>query len=231
LQRGVHGACDLAAGEQRLHGRGAQQVLPPGQERVEPGALDERADVGERPLDALGHRLAQELGRAPGGPGEPEEHPDEGGLAGAVGAEHPEHGTGRDLEVDAVHGDGAAELLAQPERPCRDRSPYGSGARRSERRVHRWHRGHLVSASLRTCSGTAPAAMRPSSVTITLATALVISRPLPHGPVTGLPSSASSGTPSGRSASDGGAAATTTVSQPSPTVVDPESPLWWPSGR
>jgi hypothetical protein len=59
------------------------------------------------------HVQAEDLGppavrRKDGG-----EDADGGGLAGAVGAEEPEHGARRDREVDAVEGDHVAEAFGQ----------------------------------------------------------------------------------------------------------------------
>ena len=55
-----------------------------------------------------------EHGRRAGvGPENRGQHPDSGGLAGAVRPEQAEHGRGRDLEVDAVESDDVSEALLQ----------------------------------------------------------------------------------------------------------------------
>ena len=186
LQRLADGAGDRAPGEQRLGGRGAPQVLPAGQERVEPRALDQRADVRQRVRGGVRDGVPEQLRRARRRAGEAEQHPDQRRLARAVGPEHAEHGARRDVEVDARDGDRAAEDLAQPEGARRETIGERGGAGRGRR--HRGGGRHLARASVSTCSGTAPAATRPSSVMIAVATAVVISRPLPHGPLTGVPS-------------------------------------------
>ena len=137
-----------------------------------PGPLDQRADVRER-----GHRIrvAQQLDRARRRRREAEQHPDQRGLAGAVGPQHAQHRTDRHLEIDPVDRDRRAEHLAQTPHP---RSGHG-------RRSHGRRGGHRDSVSDSTCSGTAPTATRPSSVMMAVATAVLISRPLPHEPLIG----------------------------------------------
>ena len=76
----------------------------------------------------------EELHRPGGRAGQPEQHPDEGGLARPVGAEHPEHGAGRDVEVDVVDRHRVPEGLAQPADPRGDRVRGGRGRRLRGRR-------------------------------------------------------------------------------------------------
>ena len=104
-----------------------------------------------------------------------------------------------------------AEYLAQPA------DPGGDGRARIRGDGER----HRESASVSTCAGTAPAAMRPSSVTIADPTAVVISRPLPQVPLTGVPIVERSGAlgPVVAGVVSAGLRMILTVSQPSPTVV------------
>ena len=193
LQRRVHRRPQVAV-EAGLEGRPAEQVVPPGQEGVEAGSLDERPDVGQG-----GHEVvtgpAEELDVARRGPGQAQQHPDQRGLAGAVRTEHADDRARGELQVDPVDGHHAPEGLAQAPRPGGGCGPaVGSGTLggRHEAEGPRC-RGHRPSASESTCSGTAPAAMRPSLVTIAVATAVVISRPWPQGPLTGVPRALRSG--------------------------------------
>ena len=59
---------------------------------------------------------------------QPQEHPERGGLARAVGAEEAGDAAGLDVEVQVVDGDEAAEALGQPPdldaRPCRSRGGH-----------------------------------------------------------------------------------------------------------
>ena len=61
-----------------------------------------------------GTGVAEQLHGAGVGMGQPEQHPDEGGLAGAVRAQVAEGAAPGDQELDAVHGDVLAEPLGQP---------------------------------------------------------------------------------------------------------------------
>ena len=90
-----------------------RDVLADGEVLVEREALAHVADVA---LDALG--LAGDVvsgdGRAAGGGREQTgQHPDRGGLAGAVRAEEAEHLAGADVEGDAVDGGEGAEAARQ----------------------------------------------------------------------------------------------------------------------
>ena len=147
---------------------------------MEPRALHQRADVRQRRRRRLGHRVPEQLDVACGGPGEAEQHPDQGGLARAVGPEHAEHGAVGDVEIDAgARRPSPADDLAQPERaPAARRPRRGDGCRAQ---VAGDGEGHFDERSVSTCSGTAPAAIRPSPVMIADPTAVVTSRPLPHG--------------------------------------------------
>jgi len=63
----------------------------------------------------VSHHVDPEDARVTGvGPHGRREHPHGRGLPGAVGAEQPEHGSRRYLEVDSVERDHVAEPLAQP---------------------------------------------------------------------------------------------------------------------
>ena len=90
------------------------EVLPPGQERVEPRLLDDRADAGERLRAAARNLVPEHRHRSRRWPGEPEQQPDDRRLTCAVGADKAKRDTARNLEVDAIEGLAFAELLGQP---------------------------------------------------------------------------------------------------------------------
>jgi hypothetical protein len=89
------------------------QVVPPRQIRVERRTLDQRTDPRQHPCGPVRHRLAEHPVLARRGPDQPEQHPDRGGLAGAVRAEESVHRATRDRQVDGFHRDLAAEPLRQ----------------------------------------------------------------------------------------------------------------------
>ena len=79
-------------------------VLAPGQEVVQRGVLQRRADVPAH-LGALGRDVeARDRGAARGGRQQRREHVDGGGLSGPVGPEEAVDLARGDLEVDAVDG-------------------------------------------------------------------------------------------------------------------------------
>src|SRR4029078_9986426 len=115
------------------------------------------------------------------------QHPDRGRLARAVRPEHPEHRTHRYFQVDVVDRDRVAVHLA---RPPRARAQRRSGRGLSGRaRPSCSSESHFTcpSASTSTCSGTAPIATRPSSVTIAVATLVLKTYPFRFGYETCLP--------------------------------------------
>jgi hypothetical protein len=115
------------------------QVLPTGEVLVNRGVLtgqaDPGADRGGLPDDVVSENPSAAAVRAL----ESGEHPDRGGLAGAVRPQHPIHRPGGHGEIDAVHRARAAEHLDQtlrvncqfrrcqpglPERRCLPQAPY-----------------------------------------------------------------------------------------------------------
>jgi len=90
------------------------------------GDPEQRERVGRQ----AGHVLAEEGDGALGGRKVPGHQIEERGLAGAVRADEPEDLALRGVEVDAVHGMHAAEVLAQGADGKRD----AHGALRSKRR-------------------------------------------------------------------------------------------------
>ena len=105
------------------------EVLEDGEVLVEAEALGHVADAL---LDALGlpHDVAARDGpAAAGGIEDAAEHPDEGGLAGAVRAEDAEDLPAADVERDVAHGDELAEAARQVRR-VDDGRLRGGGARR-----------------------------------------------------------------------------------------------------
>jgi hypothetical protein len=115
----------------------APQVVAAGQVRMEGGPLDQGAHAWQHAPGALGHGFAEQFVAAGGGPDQAEKHTDGGGLAGAVGAQEAVHLAAGDRQVDAVHGDLAAEPLGQPT----------AGDRGHERGHGRRHRRHWLSAA------------------------------------------------------------------------------------
>ena len=88
-----------------------RQVLAAGQVAMEARLLDDRAHAGER-CGPLGRNRLTEKPHRPGGrAGQPEQHPDQRRLPGAVRSEVAEGGAARDDEVDPVDGDALAKTL------------------------------------------------------------------------------------------------------------------------
>jgi len=84
------------------------QVLPAGEVFVDRGVLAGEPDELPHPLRLAGDVVAGDPGGAGVGPQQGGQHPHGGGLAGAVGAQHAEHGAGGGGEVHAVQGAGRA---------------------------------------------------------------------------------------------------------------------------
>ena len=125
---------------------------------MERRALDQRAHPGQHPLRVLRDPAAEQGAAARRRPDQPEQHPDGGRLAGAVGPEEPVDRADRHREIDVVDGDlAAAEPLGQA----------GGGDRRRRRRLARRRRvrnrhrvslqGHCAAASYSSSGATAPA--------------------------------------------------------------------------
>ena len=90
------------------------EVLAAGEVAVEARLLDDRADARERWRRSSGHAAGRAAASMPGvGAGEPEQHPDQRRLAGAVRAEVAEGGAARNMKVDGVDRHGGAEALGQ----------------------------------------------------------------------------------------------------------------------
>ena len=90
------------------------EVLPAGQMAVEPGFVDDGTDPGQRAVTMARDWIAEERHRAGVGMRQSEQHPDEGGLPGPVGAEVAEGAPPRNEQLHAVDGDVVAEPLGQP---------------------------------------------------------------------------------------------------------------------
>ena len=103
---------DAGAGEMRELCHHAK-VLAPGEVVVDGCVLAGETDAGSNRGRVSHHVDAEHASPARVGPHGRGEHPDGGGLAGAVGAEQPEHGSGGHCEVDSVERDHVAEVLAQ----------------------------------------------------------------------------------------------------------------------
>ena len=80
------------------------QELAAGHQRVDRGLLERDADRAADLVGLVNHVVARDEGRAGGWAEEGGEDADEGGLAGAVGAEKAVDLAGVDLEVEVVDG-------------------------------------------------------------------------------------------------------------------------------
>ena len=90
------------------------QVLRAGQVLVDRGVLAGEADRAAHLLGVADDVVAADPGDAGVGAQQGGEDADGGGLAGAVRAEHAEHGALAGGQVDAGEGLGVAEALGQP---------------------------------------------------------------------------------------------------------------------
>ena len=89
------------------------------------------------------------------GSGQPEQHVDRGGLAGAVRAEEGHDLSLRDLDVHAVDGREAAEALRQAVRGYRDRR--GRGGAGGQQNAYRPFIGHHAEPPIRASRALLPA--------------------------------------------------------------------------
>jgi hypothetical protein len=112
LQQLVGPLARLATGQLR-QAPGQPEVLTAGQVGIDRRVLAGKADPVADPIGVPDHVAAQDRGATTIGPKDGRQDTDRGRLAGAVGAEQPEHGARRDLEVDPVQGDDVAEALDQ----------------------------------------------------------------------------------------------------------------------
>ena len=88
------------------------EVLAPGEQLVDARVLAGEADLLADAGGLRGDVVAATIARAPSAFEQRREDAHRRGLAGAVGAEHAEHGTGPRREIDAV------QRLGVPEAPC-----------------------------------------------------------------------------------------------------------------
>ena len=110
----------------------------PGQMAVEPGLVDDGSDTSERRVAMRRDGVSEQGHRAGIGVGQSQQHPDERGLAGAVGTEVAERTSPGDKKLHTVHGDVLAETLGQPmglHGPAALGGQLAGGVRES-RRVH-----------------------------------------------------------------------------------------------
>jgi len=89
------------------------QVLAARQMRVKPRLLDDRADASERRGTLCRQVPAEQTHAAGGRLGQPQQQPDQGGLASAVGPQEAEGTAARDFQVDAVERRPRPEPLAE----------------------------------------------------------------------------------------------------------------------
>ncbi|GAA3057022.1 hypothetical protein GCM10020000_44460 [Streptomyces olivoverticillatus] len=115
------------------------EIVAAAEEAVEGGPLDQGAHPRQHPPPGAGHRLAQHPGGARRRFDQPHQHPDGGGLAGAVGPEEAEDTAPRHDEVEPVDGElPTAVALGEAERgdhrfhrlprPCSSRSYLAASA-------------------------------------------------------------------------------------------------------
>ena len=155
-------AVRLAARARRRH----REVLAPGQVRVEARLLDDRADARERRTRARPAAAARAAACCRQSAGQPEQHPDQRRLAGAVRPEVAEGAAGRHAQVDAVDGDALAEALGQPVSLDDERAVMASSRSRDlSWRPKLWSRrrsaiGHRRDSS--SCARTVPRTRPPS---------------------------------------------------------------------
>jgi hypothetical protein len=90
------------------------EVLPARQMAVEPRFVDNGADSRQCQIAMLGDRVSEKRHGAGVSVRQPQQHSNQGGLAGAVGTEVAERASSRDEKLDIVHRHVLAELLGQP---------------------------------------------------------------------------------------------------------------------
>src|SRR5260370_29686412 len=110
----VQRRADLLPGVPAPGGGQYLQVLPPGQVAVEPWLVDDRAHPGQGTPALGGHRDAQQRHGAAAGSGQPQQDPDQRGLARPVRPQIAERGAPRDEQVHVVDGHVGAEALGEP---------------------------------------------------------------------------------------------------------------------
>jgi hypothetical protein len=92
--------------------RGQRHVVEGGQVRVEPAILHHVAHAGQETVAGRGlHRGAVHPHRARVRPGQAQDHPEKGGLAGAARAQEDVGGSRAHLQGHRVEGRGGAEAL------------------------------------------------------------------------------------------------------------------------
>src|SRR5205085_4639843 len=87
-------------------------VGPAGEQVVDAGLLPGEAEVAAGPVRLADHVDAGDVRRALVRAEQRGQDADRGGLAGAVRAQQPAHGAGRDFEVDVAQDPPVAEALA-----------------------------------------------------------------------------------------------------------------------
>ena len=133
-------------------------------------------DVAEPPPRRARGRAAEQPDRARRGPEQAEQQPDEGGLAGAVGAEQADHLAGAHLEVDAGDGGERAEAAHDAARRRRGVGRPGRRARAAAGRPHAGASRPGGSAAATAAGGPAATRARPSSSSSTVAARSASSR-------------------------------------------------------
>lgn len=144
VQRGGDAAAPGARIGAGVGGVVAQQIVPAIQEPVQRGPFDQRAHLRQYGPNGARHGFAEDRGAARGRLDEPHQHPDGGGLAGAVGPQEPEDAAVGHAQIESVDGQLAAPVpLGEPVRlddGCHSGPPFRSVSgppRRMERTAGR----------------------------------------------------------------------------------------------
>src|SRR3984957_965697 len=187
VQRGPDALLGRARVGGPVGGVDAGQVLLAVQERVEGWAFHQRPHLGQHLDQPARHRRAEQFMGAGGGVGQAEQHPDRGGLAGAVRAEEAVDTATGHVQVHRVHGElAAAESLGQRDGGDRGAGRPVSGAGLHRDLVRRYGRAHFPRAAswYSTAGVTAPRYTWPLPVISTDSRLVCSSRPLPQEPCT-----------------------------------------------
>ncbi len=89
------------------------EVLPRGHPRIEPRDVGEEADLRTNHVARLRDIVAEDVGGARGGSGEPGQDAQRRGLSCAIAAEEAEYHARADDEVDTVESERVAEPFGQ----------------------------------------------------------------------------------------------------------------------
>ena len=126
------------------------EVLAPAQVAVEPGLVDDGADLRQCLIPTPGDGVSEKGHRAGIGMGQSQKHSNERGLAGSVGTEIPEGASPRHKELYFVDGDGVPETLG--ESVCLDRPSIARASAPNDGRSRRRYVEQIRIGVLRLCA-------------------------------------------------------------------------------